>query len=159
MDTQNKKYISLLLWILGLTAIGSTIGSLTKAEISHWYSLLKLSPLTPPNYVFPIVWTILYIMIGVCGHLIWENTQIQESKLLKILYLAQLVLNWAWTPIFFTLHLTGFSLSCVLVLSIVVFMIIYFSFRRIKLVSLLMVPYMLWSLFATYLNFYIWWFN
>jgi len=101
----DKNYFSLAIWILALIAIGSIIGSLTKPEISTWYSTLNCSPLTPPNYIFPIAWTILYGIIGACGWLI------------------------------------------------------YLIYPKIRTVLLLMLPYLSWILFASYLNFYIWWCN
>lgn len=63
---QNKNYFSLIIWIVALITIGGVIGSLTKPEISTWYSTLNRSNLTPPNYVFPVAWTILYGIIGAC---------------------------------------------------------------------------------------------
>lgn len=63
----NKNHPSLIIWIAALISVGGAIGSLTKPEISTWYSTLNRAPLIPPNYVFPVVWTILYSIIGACG--------------------------------------------------------------------------------------------
>lgn len=156
MKIKNGNYFSLIIWITVLIAIGSTIGSLTRTEISTWYSGLKRSPLTPPNYVFPIAWSILYALIGCCGWLIWSTKTFCTLRLIKSIYVLQLILNWSWTPLFFCYHLTGLSL---LVLSCMIFligMIIWLTYPKIKTVSLLMIPYLLWILFASYLNFYIW---
>jgi benzodiazapine receptor len=68
---QNKSHLSLTIWIMALIAIGGIIDSLTKQEINTWYSTLHRARLTPPNYVFPVAWTILYGIIGACGWLIW----------------------------------------------------------------------------------------
>jgi tryptophan-rich sensory protein len=73
MNEKNKNYLSLIIWIIALISIGSGIGSLTKTEITTWYSILHRSTLTPPNYIFPIAWTILYGIIGACGWLIWRE--------------------------------------------------------------------------------------
>jgi tryptophan-rich sensory protein len=139
-----------------LIAIGGVIGSLTKPEISTWYSALNRLPLTPPNYVFPVAWTILYGMIGVCGWLIWRANSFLELRAIKTLYVLQLLLNWSWTPLFFHYHLTGFSLMVLCAMDIFVGTIIWLSYRNIRFVSILMLPYLLWIIFATYLNFYIW---
>lgn len=144
---------------MALIAIGGLIGSLTKPEISTWYSTLNRAPLTPPNYVFPVVWTILYGMIGACGSLIWYKPSFQNLSVIKTLYIIQLILNWSWTPLFFCYHLTGFSLIVLGAMDILVGMIIWLAYPKVKSVSLLMVPYLLWILFASYLNFYIWWYN
>ncbi len=156
---QNKNYFSLIIWTLGLIAIGGVIGSLTKPEISAWYDTLNRSNLTPPNYIFPIAWTILYGIIGVCGWIIWRTQEFQKLRLIKAFYVTQLILNWSWTPFFFYYHLTGFSLIILVVMDILVGSIIWLSYREIRSVSLLTLLYLLWILFATYLNFYIWHYN
>ncbi len=92
MNLKNNN-IFLLIWIVALIAIGEVIGSLTKPEISTWYSTLNRSPLTPPNYVFPIAWTILYGMIGASGWLIWSSQTFHKLSVIKTLYALQLILN------------------------------------------------------------------
>jgi benzodiazapine receptor len=159
MDKRSKNYISLILWILALIFIGFSIGYLTKPEISTWYSALNRSSLAPPNYVFPIAWTVLYVLIGASGWLIWSTSSSPKLKLLKTLYVTQLILNWSWTPLFFRYHVSGLSLVVLGAMDILVAMIILSAYRRIRAVSLLMLPYFLWILFASYLNFYIWQYN
>ncbi len=159
MAKNNKNYISLTLWVGLLIAIGAIIGSLTKPEISTWYTTLNRSPLTPPNYVFPIAWTILYTIIGICGWLIWLDPSGTQLKTIKTLYIIQLIFNWIWSPLFFSYHLTGVSLFVVSLMDILVGTLIWLAYLKIRSVSLLMIPYLLWILFASYLNFYIWWYN
>jgi benzodiazapine receptor len=154
-----KKYLSLITWIVALVAIGSIIGSLTIAAISTWYSTLNRSPLTPPNYVFPVVWSILYSAIGACGWLIWRTTTFSVLSTIKTLYMIQLILNWSWTPLFFYFHLIKTSLFILISMDIIVGMLILLAYSKIKTVSLLMIPYLLWILIATYLNLYIWQYN
>jgi tryptophan-rich sensory protein len=159
MNAENKSKLSLIIWIVALIAIGGVIGSLTKPEISTWYSALNRSNLTPPNYVFPVAWTILYGIIGICGWLIWHKFSSPKLSIIKTLYVAQLILNWSWTPLFFGFHLTGFSLVVLVAMDILVFALICLAYQKMRAVSLLMIPYLLWILFATYLNFYIWRYN
>ncbi len=156
MNAENKNHLSLIIWIVALIVIGGVIGSLTKPEISTWYSTLNRSILTPPNYVFPIAWTILYGIIGACGWLIWRESSFRKLNVIKIIYLTQLILNWSWTPLFFHYHLTGFSLVVLVAMDILVGILIFLAYRRMRAVSLLMIPYLSWILFASYLNFYIW---
>lgn len=156
---QNKNYFSLLIWIITLIAIGFGVGSLTESEIGTWYSDLNRSRLTPPNYIFPVAWTILYGIIGACGWLIWRKALFPQLGAIKALYVIQLILNWSWTPLFFHYHLTGLSLLILGFMDILVGMIIWQSYPNIRSVSLLMIPYLLWILFASYLNFYIWQYN
>jgi tryptophan-rich sensory protein len=156
---QNKTQLSLIIWIMALIAIAGAIGSLTKPEISTWYSTLHRSTLTPPNYVFPVAWTILYGIIGACGWLIWRPQEFPKLSVIKTLYVSQLILNWSWSPLFFHYHLTGLSLVVLGTMDILVFALICLAYRKMKVVSLLMIPYLSWILFASYLNFYIWQFN
>ena len=159
MNAENKSHLSLIIWIVALIVIGSVIGSLTKPEISSWYSTLHRSTLTPPNYVFPVAWTILYGIIGACGWLIWRPQAFPKLSIIKTLYVTQLILNWSWTPLFFHYHLTGLSLVVLVAMDILVGILIFLAYRKMRAVSLLMIPYLSWILFATYLNFYIWQYN
>ena len=159
MNQSTKTYLSLIIWIVVLIAIGGVIGSLTKPEINSWYSTLNRSTLTPPNYVFPVAWTILYGIIGACGWLIWRPQAFPKLSIIKTLYVAQLILNWSWTPLFFHYHLTGLSLVVLVVMDSLVGAISCLSCQKIRTVSLLMIPYLSWILFASYLNFYIWQYN
>jgi tryptophan-rich sensory protein len=156
---QNKNYLSLIVWIVALIAIGGVIGSLSKPEISSWYSAISRSTLTPPNYVFSVAWTILYGIIGSCGWLIWRSQAFPKLSIIKTLYALQLILNWSWTPLFFGFHLTGLSLVVLGAMDILVFALICLACQKMRSVSLLMIPYLSWILFATYLNFYILWCN
>lgn len=159
MNAGNKNYLSLPIWIVALIAIGGVIGSFTKPEISTWYSTLHRSTMTPPNYVFPVAWTILYGIIGACGWLIWRPQASPKLSVIKTLYVTQLILNWSWTPLFFHYHLTGFSLLVLVAMDILVSTLICLAYQKMRAVSLLMIPYLSWILFATYLNFYIWQYN
>ena len=159
MDKADKSYLSLIMWIVALIAIGGVIGSLTKPEISTWYSALNRSTLTPPNYVFPVAWTILYGIIGACGWFIWRPQAFPKLSIIKTLYVAQLILNWSWTPLFFHYHLTGLSLIVLIAMDILVGTIIWLAYQKMRAVSLLLFPYLSWILFASYLNFYIWQYN
>lgn len=141
-----------------ILAIGFFIGSLTKPEISGWYSYLKISPMTPPNYVFSIVWSFLYSTIGLCGWLIWSN-EVFDQGFIKALYVLQLILNWCWMPLFFGYHLIGLALFVLFCMDFFLGAIIYLSYKKIRLVSWLLLPYFFWILFATYLNFYIFIYN
>ncbi|CAG9326658.1 unnamed protein product [Blepharisma stoltei] len=152
----NTNKISLFVWIAVLILVGSVSGALTRSQIKNWYTTLNRSPLTPPNIVFPIAWTTLYTMIAICGWMIWKAPLFPKIKLIKELYVLQLILNWSWTPLFFSFHLTGCSLLVIVIMDVAVSLIIYLAYQNLRKVSYLMTPYLLWILFATYLNFYIW---
>jgi benzodiazapine receptor len=150
-----QKSISLILWIMVLVLLGSGIGVLTGSDSSLWYQGLKRSAATPPNVIFPVVWTFLYALIGVCGWLIWRGT-FRTQKIVKMVYILQLVLNWMWTPLFFHYHWIGGALLAVIMLAFTIGILMVLA---PKPVSVLMTPYLGWVLFAVYLNLYIWWYN
>ena len=153
MDTQ--KSIALILWVMVVVLLGSGVGVWTGSDSSLWYRSLNRSVLTPPSAVFPVVWTFLYALIGVCGWLIW-GTVFAKQKATKTVYMLQLGLNWMWTPIFFHYHWVGGALVVVMVLAVTIGILMVLAHRT---VSVLMLPYLVWVLFAAYLNFYIWWYN
>jgi len=155
MNATNKTQLSLIIWIMALITIGGAIGSLTKPEINSWYSTLNRSSLTPPNYVFPIAWTILYGILGFCGWIIWNENSFSQIRTIKIIFIIQMILNLSWTPLFFTLHLSGISLIILFFMDILVTGLIFLTYKNIRLLSLLMTPYLLWILFVSYLHFYI----
>lgn len=147
-----------MVWMAALIGIGVFIGVLTKAEIGFWYNNLNRSELTPPNYIFSIAWTVLYALIASSGWLIW-NSNFLYKKNLKTLYFIQLILNWSWSFLFFKYHLIGTAFIILCLLDFLVGMIIWLSYSKIRRVSFFMIPYVVWILFASYLNYYIWLYN
>lgn len=159
MQVKSSEIISLILWISSLIFVGFLLSMTTGASIKTWYILLEKSPLTPPNHYFGIAWTLLYAMIGTSGWLIWRSVPDANLNFIKKLFIIQLLLNWSWTPLFFGLHLIGTSLITISTLAIVIICIIKTSLSKHAKVSLLLTPYLLWVIFATYLNLYIWLYN
>ena len=144
---------------MALMSIGSAIGNLTKSGIDTWYHTLNRSALTPPNYVFGIAWSILYFMIALSGWLIWKLDSRSNLQLIKRLYIAQLILNWSWSPLFFGYRLTGVAFFCLVMIVVLVAILIVKLRKTSTAASVLLMPYLLWLLFAGHLNFYIWWYN
>lgn len=149
--TSNIKWKSLLINIAIPLAIGG-IASLIVNNGFEKYSEVTKPALSPPPWIFPVVWTILYILMGVSTYLIYEKDK-NLNRNSFIIYVVQLALNFIW-PIFF-FGFNAFLLSfiiLVLLLVFVVVMIINF-YKENKLASLLQIPYLIWLLFAAYLNF------
>ena len=142
----------LLLWICGVVGIGACLGLITQSGMGLWYDSLQKSALTPPPVVFAVVWPILYMMIGVTGWLLWAG----RIHALKKLFIAQLLLNWSWTPLFFYGHAVTAALLCLVLLSVVCLIFLWRSWHIARPACLWMIPYVLWVLFATYLNAIIW---
>ncbi|CAM4476939.1 MAG: Tryptophan-rich protein TspO [Legionella sp.] len=151
----SKKHgIKLILWILSFELIGFFLGLLTQANIPFWYEGLHKSTLTPPGWVFSIVWPILYAFLAIVGFRLWQNRSQSQIKRVFNLYLIQLIMNWLWTPFFFQLHWLGFSFLWIIVMVVLnAFLIIKIKERKLRL---LLIPYFLWLTFASYLNGVIW---
>ena len=151
-----KNYYSLLCWIILFEIIAYLMGMISKTGIDEWYVGINRSSLTPPNYIFPIVWPILYAMIATAGWYLWSipNNSLSLS-ISKNCFIIQTLLNWAWSPIFFYFHLPNLALMCIVLIILFTLTIIYKSYKSQPKVSMLLGPYVLWSMFAFYLNAYI----
>ena len=118
-----------------------------------WYNALNNSVITPDGWVFGVAWTILYALLGIALFLIMNNTKTRHSKTKAyVLFVAQLILNFLWTYLFFGLHMIGASVLClVILLGISIWMAI--AFKPIsRPASYLVWPYVIWLCFALYLN-------
>ncbi len=136
--------------------VGAAAGALTEASVRTWYLTLVKPPFTPPNWVFPWVWTPLYVMLGVSGWLAWRRAG--ASRPVR-LWGWQLLANALWNPAFFGLHrpdLAVLVLAAMLVLTVATIRAFLAASRP---AALLLVPYLLWLLVAAYLNLGIWWLN
>ena len=128
--------------------VGGIVGLITSGAID--YNTLKQPPLAPPSAVFPIVWTILYILMGISYGILKSNNQVDE-KIDRIYYL-QLAVNALWSVFFFVLKWRLFSFFWIILLGILVIIMIVRFYNKNKLAGLLQIPYILWILFASYLN-------
>lgn len=147
-----KRNIFILVWIAVFEGIGAAFGFLTKNNIYPWYATLNKSILTPPPITFSIVWSILYAIIAYVGFIIWENRRQPGNKYLFTLYLIQVLLNWAWTPLFFQLHWIGISFAVIVLLTLLTLVITIKLNKHFVNLSYMFFIYFLWLLFASYLN-------
>lgn len=122
----------------------------------EWYAQLAKSPLTPPGWVFPIAWTTLYITIGVALYVVLIHTSGRERRIPVAVFALQLVFNGAWSWLFFGCHAVAAALIEIGVLWVsIVAMGLAFA-RHSRFAGALLLPYLAWVSFATYLNFEIW---
>ncbi len=117
-----------------------------------WYEQLVKPPLTPPNWVFSPVWTLLYIMIVVSIVMYLRSLSKPGLKFTGILLLMHLCLNFIWPYLFFHLRSPGLALIDILFLDLTLVLLIRRFFSTNHLAAGLLIPYLLWVLFATYLN-------
>ena len=121
-----------------------------------WYADLVKPWFTPPNWLFAPAWTILYILIAVAG---WRTFQSQSRSLAMGLWYAQLLLNFAWSPVMFSLHALALALIVILALLVVIFGFMISQWGPDRIAALLFVPYAAWVCYAAALNFAIWYLN
>ena len=120
---------------------------------SLWYYALNKSPLTPPAWVFPIAWTILYLMVAI-SLLFYVKGGLSKDKAIPLLVFSlQIVLNILWSPVFFDSHDINLAFVIILMLIVFVFANIILFYKKSKLSAYLLIPYFLWLIFAGYLNF------
>ncbi len=124
------------------------------------FGTVNKPPLSPPGWLFPIVWTILYTLMGIASYLIItsEGTKEEINRALKI-YAYQLVVNFLWPTFFFNFRWYFFSFLWLILLWILIVIMIREFSKISKTASYLLIPYLLWVTFAGYLNLGIWWLN
>ncbi len=138
-----------------ISQLAGIIGSIfTTSEIPNWYSNLIKPSLNPPSWLFGPVWITLYILMGISAFLIWKNGLEQKNiKKSLSLFIIQLIFNSSWSIVFFKFHNPGLALINIIILWILILCTII-SFHKIsKTASRLLIPYILWVSFATYLNY------
>ena len=141
-----EEIISLLIPLVG----GFLSGLVSMGGMKEFNSLIK-PILSPPGFIFPIVWTILYVLMGIGSYLVYNENDYLSSYSLKI-YAINLFVNFLWSPIFFGLNLRLFALIWIILLVFIVIYMIYSFYKVNKKAAYLQIPYLVWCLFATYLN-------
>ena len=128
--------------------VGLIIGAITSSSIE--YNTLIKPVLAPPPILFPIVWTILYLLMGV-SYGILESKSLVDSEI-KFIYYLQLFVNALWSIIFFTFEWRLFAFIWILILILLIVAMIIKFYNKNRVAGLLQIPYLLWALFASYLN-------
>ena len=152
MKTNRKTYA---LWIGLSLGVGALSGFLARDGIRQFGQTATQPPLSPPMWLFPIVWGILYALMGVSAARIAST----DSKRGLNLFIAQLVVNFFWSLLFFNAGAYGFAALWLGLLWILVLAMILAFRKDDRLAALLQIPYLLWLTFALYLNIGVWYLN
>ena len=153
-------------WVALCLAVGWIGAQVTRPALVAWYPALAKPAWTPPAIAFPIVWTALYVLMGVAAWLVWQRIAeagaaasgkgVALRWLPLILFVLQLALNSLWSTLFFGLRSPGLALAEILLL-LVAIVATMIAFRAVSaLAAGLLLPYLLWAGYATALNFAIW---
>ena len=132
-------YRTLAIYIAIPLVLGTIVGLITSKQSSNYDGFV-------PGWIFPIVWTVLYILMGISSYLVSDN-----RELIKIYYL-NLAVNLLWPLIFFSLGLKTLAFFWILILILIVGYMIYKFYNKNKLSAYLLIPYLLWLIFAAFLN-------
>lgn len=127
--------------------LGSLVGFIISGSID--YNDLLKPPLSPPSWLFPVMWTIIYLLMGISYYIFKKD---DDSILVSRIYYIQLIVNLFWSIIFFTLKLRLLAVLWIILLVGLVGMLIYLFWNRKRISAYLNIPYMIWILFATYLT-------
>lgn len=131
--------------------VGIVVGLLTSSSID--YNTLQKPPFAPPSIVFPIIWTILYTIMGISYGILKSKNLI--NKQIDLVYYIQLTVNALWSIIFFLLKWRLVAFIWILLLDVLVVLMIIQFYKKDKLAGLLQIPYLLWAVFASYLNLFV----
>ena len=154
-----KPWKTYLLWILLAEAAGGLSGWLTREGTKAYNQAIVQPPLSPPGWVFPVVWTILFALMGIGAARIYLAPPSKARSRGLNLFISQLVVNFFWSPIFFNPQAFGLAFFWLLLLwGQVIWMIL--TFRKVdRTATNLQIPYLLWLTFAAYLNAGVWYLN
>jgi translocator protein len=148
-----SSWAALLLWILlcfAAPALSAPFGP------GAWYAGINKPTWNPPNWIFGPVWTFLYISMAIAAWRVWLRGGFREQSRPLTLFLVQLLLNAAWTPLFFGLHWLGVAFVEIVLLWLFILLTLL-AFRKVDTVAaVLLAPYLAWVSFAAFLNFTLW---
>ncbi len=131
---------------------GGLLISLLTGDAMSKFGSFNQPPLAPPAWLFPVAWTILYVLMGLASYLIWAKSKKGTNKEILILYGLQLAMNFVWTPLFFLAEQYWFAFAWLVAMWIVIIMMMVKTKKVSVAALLLLVPYILWCTFAAYLN-------
>jgi benzodiazapine receptor len=147
---------SAIAFVISLAVVFAAASVGSRYMPGEWYAALRRPALTPPNWIFGPVWTVLYLLMGIAAGLVIRQAGWRRSIPAIGLFLLQLALNAAWSYLFFGLKQPGAALVDIGLLWLAIGATIFVFARWSKLAAALLVPYWLWVSFASYLNFEFW---
>ena len=141
------------IFFIAVPLLTGVLASLISRESIAMFELLNKPPLSPPGWLFPLVWTILYTLMGVASYLVFTSGQdSDEIKLALTVYALQLIFNFFWSILFFNFELYFFAFFWLLALLALIILTTVLFYKVSKPAAYLMFPYILWVTFVAYLN-------
>lgn len=149
----------LIFWILIAEGVGVITGLLSMDGVEYYNAAVVQPPASPPKWLFPVVWGILYGLMGVSAYLVSQTEPSKERSRGLNLMITQLIVNFFWPLFFFNVQAYGFSLLWLLLLWFLVLWMILTFRKTSPLAAWIQIPYLLWLTFAIYLNAGVWYLN
>jgi len=140
----------LVIWIVGAELFGA-VSALIGGNFGGFYDTLKSPPLAPPAWLFPVMWALIYGLLGASAYLVFGLVK-DYNKTTVYIFLIQLVLNLSWSIVFFRLHFLWLAAAVLIALTISVGLMFLEFYRREKTAGLMNLLYLVWCMFACYLN-------
>jgi benzodiazapine receptor len=157
---QIKDYITLALFILLAQSAGVLGSASTITSIDTWYVTLTKPVLNPPSWVFGPVWTLLYTLMGIASFLVWRKAgKTLEGKVALVIFFVHLGINALWSIIFFGYQNPELAFGWIVFLLAVIVIMTGLFWRISRWAGMLLLPYIAWVSFASYLNYSIWMLN
>lgn len=156
---RNNKWKIYLFWIGLAEAVGAIAGILTRNNVLEYQMQVKQTPFSPPGFLFPVVWSILYALMGIGAARISSSNPSPERSMGLNLFIVQLTMNFLWPLIFFNMQAYGFAIIWLLLLWFLVAGMVYIFYKTDAVAAILQFPYLVWLSFALYLNIGVWLLN
>lgn len=144
-------WFQLLVIVLTTVLIG-LLASLFSGNTRQIYTSFIKPPLSPPGWLFGVIWPVLYLLMGIAAYIIYQTPQTPDRNKATTLYWVQLFVNFLWPIIFFRFEWYWLAVIVILLLDVLVIMTMIWFYRIDKRAGYLLIPYLIWILFATYLN-------
>jgi benzodiazapine receptor len=151
-----RKSLGLAIWVFIFQMIAFFIHQHVHFQMSTWLLTVQKSPLHLPEFLFPIIWSTLYVMMTIAGYLIWQERHHSYAKVGFAWYGVMMLMTWAWSPIIFEFHLLALGFFWTLGIFAVALGTMINTAQRMEFAATLIAPYLLWLMYVAYLYGYIW---
>lgn len=156
MKNTKSQWKTYLFWVALAEGIGLLAGVLTREATALYSRMTVKPPLSPPAWIFPVVWTVLYALMGISAARVSLKQESRARSRGLNIFVAQLIVNFFWSLIFFNARAYGFALVWLILLWTLIVWMIYAFGKVDRRAALLQIPYLLWGTFAAYLNYGVW---
>lgn len=158
LHTNQRQILGLIGWLV-VSFAASAVGAAASIQARSFYSQLAQPAWAPPPWVFGPVWTVLYVLMAIAAWLVWRSGGFRTNRIALSLFLVQLALNALWSWVFFAWQRGAWAFADIVLLWLLIVATLVFFWRVRPLAGALLIPYLLWVGFASFLNYALWQLN